>query len=113
MAAGDVTIGAALGGWHAFGGMEIIGGTVVLDGANPTPIDLSAYLSDIKAQVVSMEGSTTPGDDPSYVTSAVSGTTINVYAWKNTGGTDPTLVASTDAARLVNFVAIGTRKAGI
>ena len=52
-------------------------------------------------------GSTTPADDPSAVTSAVSGTTLNVYAWKNTGGTDPTLVASTDNARLVNWTAWG------
>lgn len=113
MAAGDVTIGKAAIDWHGFQGSGLVAGTVVLDGANPTPIDLSAYFSAVLSAVVSMEGSAAPGDDPSFITSAISGTTVNVYAWKNTGGTDPTLVASTDNARLVNFMAIGTKKAGI
>ena len=36
-----------------------------------------------------------------------------VYAWKNTSGTDPTQVASTDNARLVNFIAVGAKKPGV
>jgi hypothetical protein len=85
----------------------MLGGTVTLDGSNATPVALASYLRQVKGAVVSMEGSSTPGDDPSAVTSAVTGTTLNVYAWKNTSGTDPTLVASTDNARLVNWLAWG------
>lgn len=36
-----------------------------------------------------------PGDATSVLTYDVSGGTVNVYAWRNTTGTDPTLVAST------------------
>jgi hypothetical protein len=33
--------------------------------------------------------------------------TLNVYGWKNTGGTDPTLVAST-GTETFDWIAIGT-----
>lgn len=105
MAAGDVTITFDSG--RAIRGKRMLGGTVVLDGANPTPVALAGYLRSVTGGVVQMEGSAAPADDPSYITSAVSGTTLNVYAWKNTSGTDPTLVASTDNARLVNWTAWG------
>lgn len=108
MAAGDVAIThdtkRSLG--HQ---LRQIGGTVVLDGSNPTPIDLSSYLRQVLGAVVSIEGSSAPGDDPNAVSSAVSGTTVNVYAWKNTSGTDPTFVASTNNSRLVNWFAWGLR----
>ena len=45
--------------------------------------------------------------DPTTVTAVVSGTTVNVYAWKVTGTGDATLIASTDNANLVSFVAWG------
>lgn len=106
MAAGDVTITFDTG--RTIRGVRMIGGTVQLDGSNPTPVALASYLRQVKGGVASLEGSTALGDDPGAVTSAVSGTTLNVYAWKNTGGTDPTLVASTDNARLVNWLAWGT-----
>lgn len=112
MAAGDVTIGDTYVDWHAFLDKVFVVGKVQLDGGNPTPIDLSAYVTGLDGAVVSIEGTAAPGDDPVLVTSAVSGTTVNVYAWKH-NGTDPTLVASTDNARLVNFMAIGTKKAGL
>lgn len=113
MAAGDVTIGGSYLDWHGFLGKGVVAGTVVLDGSNPTPIDLSAYFTSIEAAVVSMDGSVAPADDPSLITHTISGATVNVYAWKNTGGTDPTLVASTDNARRVHFIAIGVKKAGL
>lgn len=109
MAAGDVTIGSVVKGWHGLNSKAIICGTVILDGGNPTPIALSTYLTSIDGAVVSLEGSGAPGDDPVQVSSAVSGTTVNVYAWK-TDGSDPTLVASTNNARLVNFIAIGSKR---
>ncbi len=104
MAAGDVDITAdtLLGS-----GLRMVVGTVTLDGSNPTPVSLAGYLEAVSAGVVSYEGSGSPADDPNQVTSAVSGTTLNVYAWKNTSGTDPTMTASANNSRLVNFIAIG------
>ena len=110
MASGDVVITTDfVAGHRPEGGGRVVGGTVTLDGGNPTPIDLSGYLSAIGVAVVSIEGSVALGDDPNALTSAISGTTVNVYAWKNATGTDPTQIASTDNARLVNFIAIGER----
>lgn len=104
MAAGDVVITAdtLLGS-----GLRLVVGTVTLDGGNPTPISLIGYMESVSAGVVSYEGSGAPADDPNMVTSSVSAATLNVYAWKNTNGTDPTQTASSDNARLVNFIAIG------
>lgn len=107
MAAGDVTITLDTKRGVGVYQQRILGGTVVLDGSNPTPVALASYLREIKGAVVSMEGASAPADDPSMLSSAVTGTTLNIYAWKNTGGTDPTLVASTDNARLVNWLAWG------
>jgi hypothetical protein len=85
----------------------MLAGTVTLDGSNPTPVALIGFLESVSAGTVSIEGSGALGDDPNQVTSAVSGTTLNVYAWKNNSTTDPTYVASTDSSRLVNWIAIG------
>jgi hypothetical protein len=109
MAAGDVIITRDVMIDENAGGERMVIGTVTLDGGNPTPIALSAYLSAVDAAVVSMEGAVAPGLDPSLVTSAISTTTVNVYAWKVTGAGDTTLIASTDNARLVNFIAFGPR----
>lgn len=92
------------------GAYRMLWGTVTLDGANPTPITLTAYLTKVDMAIVSMEGSGAPADDPNYVTNAVAAAVINVYAWKNTNGTDPTYVASGNNARLVNWFAIGPYK---
>ena len=114
MAAGDVVIvrDVTFGNGQA-GDMRLIFGTVTLDGGNPTPIALANYLAAVDAAVVSMEGSVAPGDDPTSVTSAISGTTVNVYAWKHTTGGvagNPTVIASTENTRLVNWFAIGPKK---
>ena len=110
MAAGDVVIVRDVLIDRNAGNERLIMGTVTLDGGNPTPIALSAYLTAIDAAVVSMEGSVAPGADPNSVTSAISTTTLNVYAWKVTAGGaagNPTEVASANNARLVNFIAFG------
>lgn len=106
MAAGDVVIHSSSG--RSLRGVRVVTGVVTLDGSNPTPVALASYMATCLGGVVSIQGSATPGDDPNSVTCAASGSTLNVYAWKNTSGTDPTMVASTDNARLVNFVAWGT-----
>jgi hypothetical protein len=82
-------------------------GEVTLDGSNPTPIDTG--MRGVVAAVVVQKSTATPGDDPSGFTvdySAASGI-VQVYAWKNTGGTDPTLVASTNNAAVVSVLAVG------
>lgn len=83
-----------------------ISGEVTLDGSNPTPVVTG--LSKIDGAQVSLKSATTPGDDPSWL-SVDYGTdgTLNIYAWKNTGGTDPTLVASTNNTAVVCWTAQG------
>lgn len=83
-------------------------GEVTLDGSNPTPVDTG--LRGIVGAIVMQKSTATPGDDPSAFTvdySAALGGVVNVYAWKNTGGTDPTLVASTNNAAVVVVMAVG------
>ena len=108
MAAGDVVIVRDV--VFPRDGSRLIVGTVTLDGANPTPIELSGYLASVDMAMVSMDGSVAPGLDPSAVTSSVSGTVVNVYAWKVTGAGDTTLIASANNARLVSFFALGPGK---
>ena len=109
MAAGDVTIGGTYDDWHGMLGKHAVVGTVQLDGSNPTPVDLSSYLTGIDGAMVSLVTATAPALDPSWITHAVSGTTLNVYAWKVTASGDATLVASTNNTLSVSFIAFGDR----
>lgn len=86
------------------GGLRVAAGEATLGGTNPTAVVTG--LTSITAVILTIKGSTTPGDDPVQVTYAVSGGTLNIYAWKN-NGTDPTLVASTDNARVIGWFAVG------
>jgi hypothetical protein len=83
------------------------GGAAALDGTNPTPI--ATGLATIVAGFVQLRGTSAPGDNTSVLTVDYTGSdgTLNVYGWKNTGGTDPTLVASTGTESFDWFV-IGT-----
>lgn len=88
-------------------GAKLWAGEVTLDGANPTPV--ATDLASVVAATATLKQTTAPGDDPSWLTvdySLASGI-VNVYAWKNTGGTDPTLVASTNNTAVVSVVAVG------
>lgn len=107
MAAGDVTIKSDSG--RAIRGFRHVTGTVVLDGGNPTPIALAAYFRECLGGVVSFRSTAALALDPSMVTCNPSGTTLNVYAWKVTGSGDATLIASTNAAVVVDFIAWGRR----
>ena len=86
---------------------KIARGTATLDGSNPTPV--TTGLSVVLAAVVGLKQVSAPGDDPSWLSHNYTGAdgTLNIYAWKNTGGTDPTLVASTNSTATVDWIAIG------
>lgn len=68
-------------------------GVGTLDGSNPTSIETG--MANPVGAVLTLIGSSAPGDNTSVLTYVVNGTAIDVYAWKNTSGTDPSLVAST------------------
>lgn len=89
-------------------GLKIARGTATLDGSNPTTV--ATGLNTIVAAVVSLKAASTPGDDPSWVSHNYSGAdgNLDIYAYKNTGGTDPTLVASTNSSATFDWIAIGT-----
>jgi len=106
MAAGDVTINFDSG--RAVRGKRMIGGTVQLDGSNPTPISLARYLSVVRGAVASIRLAT-PGiavDGLNAVTVSYSGQTVNLYA-SGHNGSDPTPTASTDNTNFVDFFAWG------
>src|SRR3990167_716757 len=107
MAAGDVVITSDT----VLSGLRMMTGTVVLDGGNPTPVTLTSFMSTVLFGMVNMDGTAAPGVDPNYVTSNVSGTTLNVYAWNVNASGNATLIASTDNARLVDWFAVGVQPA--
>lgn len=85
-------------------------GEVTLDGSNPTSV--TTGLSTIVGAVAVIKTATAPGDDPVTVTVDYAGSVtagqLDIYAWKNTGGTDPTLVASTNNTAVISWIAFGT-----
>lgn len=90
----------------ASSGVLLASGTVTLDGSNPTPV--TTGLTTITGVALTFNTSTALGDDPNSLSWTASGGTLNIYAWKNTSGTDPTQVASTDSVTVVGWVAVGT-----
>jgi len=84
-------------------------GEVTLDGSNPTPV--TTGLRKVLSAVVAHKTATAPGDDPTTFTvdygGSVADGVVNVYAWRNTGGTDPTLIASTNSTAVVVVHAVG------
>lgn len=87
--------------------VKVYAGEGVLDGSNPTPI--TTPFRKVIGVALTLQGSSAPGDNTSVLTYELPAATpniFNVYAWKNTGGTDPTLVAST-GTETFSFVAYG------
>jgi hypothetical protein len=91
-------------------GFKLAQGEVTLDGSNPTSI--TTGLATIVAATASLKTATAPADDPSWTSvdygGAVPAGRLDVHAWKNTGGTDPTLIASTNSTAVLSWIAIGT-----
>lgn len=87
-------------------GYKIARGETALDGSNPTTV--ATGLASVIAFVAQLKGTAAPGDNTSVLTANIgSGGDVDVYAWKNTSGTDPTLVASTGTESFY-WVAVGT-----
>lgn len=84
--------------------LKFVAGEVALDGSNPTPIETG--LTTIVGVGLALKGSSAPGDNTSVLTYNAVGGRLDVYAWKNTSGTDPTLVASA-GAETVSYVVMG------
>lgn len=68
-------------------------GTVALDGSNPTSV--AHGLGTCLAVSVQLMGSSAPGVGASVLTAVINGDNIDVYAWKPTSNSNPTLIAST------------------
>lgn len=86
-------------------GLRTVGGEVTLDGTNPTPV--TTGLDVIISATANQKTTSAPGDDPSAFTVDFTAGALSIYAWKNTGGTDPTLVASTNNSAVVCWMAVG------
>lgn len=86
-------------------GKKLAFGSAAFDGSNPTSV--AHGLTTVVAVVTNLQGAVAPGDNTSVITYNVNGANIDFYAWKNTGGTDPTLVAST-GTETFSWIAIGT-----
>lgn len=98
-------VGNAVGGAASGYAIARSASPVSLDGSNPTSV--AHGLTTCVAAFVQLVGSAAPADSTSVLTCVINGANIDVYAWKNTGGTDPTLVAST-GTETFNWFAIGT-----
>jgi hypothetical protein len=84
---------------------KIARGETALDGTNPTPV--ATGLTNCVGFVAMLKGSSAPGDDTSVLTAVIGAAgAVSVYAWKNTSGSDPTLVASTGTETFY-WIAIG------
>ena len=87
-------------------GYRVARGTVTLDGSNPTPVShglttvVSCQLTDVRSD--------SPGLDPVHFTYVISGDTLNIYAWKYTHSSNPTLIASTDSDDVIGWSCVGT-----
>lgn len=108
IAGSDIT--SSVTGGNAAGvaaGYVIARGETALDGSNPTPV--ATGLGTVIAFVATLKGTAAPGDSTSVLSANIAGAAgnVDVYAWKNTGGTDPTLVASTGTESFY-WIAVGT-----
>lgn len=110
MAAGDVTIFGDIipdvGG--STGDYRILWGKVQLDGTNPTPVDLTAYVQSLSFGLANIIGVAPPGDDPTQVIVSCASGVLSIEAYK-TDGTDPTLIDSTDNSDEIMWFAIGPK----
>jgi hypothetical protein len=72
---------------------RVLGGEVALDGTNPTVID-TGRLRGVVSVALSLRSSA-PGLGTSVLTYQVVGSRVDVYAFKATSASNPTLIPST------------------
>lgn len=87
-------------------GVRMSAGSVVLDGANPTTA--ATGLTTVSVCTLTPISASALGDNLMALSYTATQPTINIYAWTNTSGTDPTLVASTNSTIAVAWMCQGT-----
>lgn len=102
---GAVNAVGSLGVTGVAAGYKVARVEMALDGSNPTA--WATGLTTVVAACVSLAGAVAPGLGTSVLTYAISGATVNVYAWKPTGAGDTTLIAST-GTETFSGIAVGT-----
>ena len=75
-----------------------------LSGTNPTTVQTG--FDNLFSFNATLEGSAAPGLGTSHLTVVTSGGTANVYAWKPTSNSDPTLIASS-GVEVFSWTAVG------
>ena len=87
-------------------GIMMSAGRVVLDGANPTTA--ATGLTTVSSCTLTPIGSSALADNLTALSYTATTPTMNIYAWTNTGGTDPTLAASTNSTIEIAWMCQGT-----
>ncbi len=92
-------------------------GVLTLGGANPTSVlAATTGLATVTSVQLTLLSATSPGLDPADLTvdfanllgNNVLAGQFNVYAWKYTSSSNPTLIASTNSTAQIAWVACGT-----
>ena len=84
---------------------KLVAGEVALDAANPTV--LQTGLRAVASVTLTVKANATPGLNTSILTYEVVGGLVNVFAWKPTSATNPTLIAST-GTETISYVIVGS-----
>ena len=82
---------------------KVLGGELALDGSNTT---IETGLRAVVSVALSLRGAPAPGLNTSQLTYDVVGSRVDVYAWKPTSVSNPTLIAST-GTDTVSYVIVG------
>jgi hypothetical protein len=86
-------------------GKKFVAGSIALDGSGATTVDLSAELASIDFASLTLLLGTAPGDSTSVLTyTVVTDTTLSIWPWMPTSGSDPTLAASTGTETVAYLV---------
>ena len=83
---------------------KILGGELALDGLNPSAIETG--LRTIVSVALTLRGTPAPGLNTSALTYDLVDSRVDVYAWKATSASNPTLIAST-GTETVSYVIVG------
>lgn len=88
-------------------GYKVARGETALDASNPTPV--ATGLTTVISFAAALKGTAAPGVGTSVLTANIAGAAgnVDVYAWKPTSNSDPTLIASTGTESFY-WVAVGT-----